>query len=69
MIDRLFKKLIGFVFSPVVFGLGFLAPLVAQTLTRLDVSMGIENLYVGLFVGLALGLMAQFRGSWIWVKP
>jgi len=69
MIDRLFKKLIGFVFSPTVFGLGFLAPLVAQILTRLDVSMGIENLYVGLFVGLALGLMAQFRGSWIWVKP
>lgn len=65
----LFKKLLGIVFSPIVFGLGFVAPLVAQILVRLDVSMGIDNLYVGLIVGLSLGLMAQFRGSWIWVKP
>ncbi len=69
MINVFIKKLIGVLFSPVVFGLGFIAPLVAQTLTRLDVSMGIENVYVGLIVGLSLGLMAQFRGSWVWMKP
>ena len=64
-----FKKLIGLLFSPIVFGIGFVAPLVAQILNRLDVTMGIENLYVGLIVGLLLGLMAQLRGSWVWVKP
>ena len=69
MINVFIKKLIGVLLSPVVFGLGFIAPLVAQTLTRLDVSMGIENVYVGLIVGLSLGLMAQFRGSWVWMKP
>ena len=69
MINVFIKKLIGVLFSPVVFGLGFIAPLVAQTLTRLDVSMGIENVYVGLIAGLSLGLMAQFRGSWVWMKP
>ncbi len=63
------KKLIGFFFSPIIFGLGFVAPLVAQILNRLDVTMGIENVYVGLIVGLSLGLMTQFRGSWVWVKP
>jgi hypothetical protein len=30
---------------------------------------GLENIYVGLLAAGCLGLMAQFRGSWVWVKP
>ena len=63
-------KLVKYLFSPLVFGLGFLAPLIAQTLTALDVSfLGTSNLVVGIVIGGLLGLIAQFRGSWIWIKP
>lgn len=63
-------KLIGFLFSPIVFGLGFLAPLIAQTLTASGlVIAGMDNIYIGLIIGGLLGLIAQFRGSWVWVKP
>lgn len=63
-------KLIKYLFSPLVFGFGFLAPLIAQMLTALDVSLlGTTNLVVGVVIGGLLGLIAQFRGSWIWIKP
>ena len=62
--------LLRYLFSPLLFGLGFLAPLIAQSLTLADISFaGIENLYLGLLIGGLWGLMAQLRGSWIWVKP
>jgi hypothetical protein len=64
-----FKKLIGFIFSPLAFGLGFVAPLAAQILTAFGYSAGIDNIYIGLAIGGSLGLMAQVRGSWVWVKP
>jgi hypothetical protein len=64
-----FKKLIGVLFSPLVFGIGFVAPLAAQILTGLGYSAGIDNVYIGLAIGGSLGLMAQVRGSWVWVKP
>jgi hypothetical protein len=35
----------------------------------MNYSAGINNLYIGLVVGISLGLMAQIRGSWVWVKP
>lgn len=64
-----FKKFIGVLFSPLVFGLGFLAPLSAQILTIFGYSAGINNIFIGLAIGASLGLMAQLRGSWVWVKP
>jgi len=64
-----FKKLIGVIFSPLAFGLGFVAPLAAQILTVSGYSVGIDNIYMGLAIGGSLGLMAQLRGSWVWVKP
>lgn len=64
-----FKKLIGAIFSPLVFGLGFVAPLSAQILTVSGYSASIDNIYIGLAIGGSLGLMAQLRGSWVWVKP
>lgn len=63
------KKLIGYLFSPLAFSIGFLSPLIAQVLNAANYSAGINNLYIGLVVGLSLGVMAQIRGSWVWVKP
>lgn len=63
-------KLISFLFSPIVFGLGFLAPLIAQMLTASELGIaGMDNIYIGLIIGGLLGLIAQLRGSWVWVKP
>lgn len=54
-------------FSPIVFAIGFLAPLFAQSLTAAGVSFeGISNLVIGLVVALALGITAQIRGGWLW---
>ena len=55
-------------FSPLVFGLAFMAPLIAQILDRTGIEFAIANIWVGLIAGLALGLMAQIRGSWLWIK-
>jgi len=63
-------NLIKYLFSPIVFALGFFAPLIAQSLTLLDVSFyGIDNLIVGLVIAALFGVMAQTRGSWIWIRP
>lgn len=53
--------------GPVLFGIGFLAPLIAQILERADVTLpsGLTPLMVGLVVGPALGLAAKLRGRWI----
>ncbi len=57
-------------FSPIVFGLGFIGPLSAEIITALEIALPIGTpLYWGLLIGGLLGLMAQVRGSWIWVKP
>jgi len=64
------KEVFGILFSPLVFALGFLAPLIAQLLTAAGfIISGVDNIYVGLFVGGLLGIIAQNRGSWVWVKP
>ena len=57
-------------FSPIVFGLAFIGPLSAEIITALAVPLPIGTpLYWGLLIGGLLGLMAQVRGSWVWVKP
>lgn len=62
------KKLISWFFSPLVFGLAFLAPLIAQILERTGVALPVPAIVIGLIAGLGLGLMAQFRGSWLWIR-
>lgn len=63
-------KFFTYLFSPLVFGIGFLAPLAAQLLTAASITInGIDNIYAGLLVGGLMGLIAQIRGSWVWVKP
>lgn len=62
-------KLISWVFAPIVFALAFLVPLIAQSMNALDLSVsGIPNIVIALIIGGALGLLAQIRGSWIWIK-
>ena len=53
--------------GPVFFGLGFIAPLVAQSLDAAEIAapFGLGTLQAGLVVGLGLGLVAKLRGSWL----
>jgi len=56
-----------FYVGPLLFGLGFLAPLLAQTMAAagVDAPFGMSRLSFGILAGLALGLFAQYRGRWI----
>ena len=65
-------KFIGliFKFGPLIFGLGFMTPLFAELIGRAGVALpfGLTPLIAGLLLGGGLGLFAQLRGSWVWVK-
>ena len=55
--------------SPLVFAIGFIWPLVAQASLALGlVTLEWQALLIGALVAVPLGLMAQLRGSWIWIK-
>ena len=56
-----------FYFGPLVFGIGFLAPLAAQiiALSGWAPPFCMTPLVAGLSMGAALGLIAQVRGRWI----
>jgi hypothetical protein len=53
--------------QPLIFGLGFLAPLIAQIIehTGLIPPLGLTPLVTGLIMGGTLGAVANVRGSWI----
>lgn len=55
-----------FYFGPLIFAFGFLAPLIAQVITRLDWTppFGLSALMTGLIVAGLLGTIAQVRGRW-----
>ena len=62
-------KLIQVFFSPIGFAIGFLTPLIAQGLIYFDIAENWKIAYsVGILVALFFGLMAQTRGSWMWLK-
>ena len=62
-------KLIQVFFSPIGFAIGFLTPLIAQGLIYFDLAENWKIAYsVGILVALFFGLMAQTRGSWMWLK-
>ena len=56
-----------FAVGPLLFGLGFLAPLIAQSLEAMSLTppMGLSRLVLGLLVGGTLGLVATIRGRWV----
>lgn len=56
-----------FQFGPLIFGFGFMAPLISQGIQAMSWTppFGLTPLVTGLIIGGALGLLAQIRGSWI----
>ena len=59
------RKLMGW--GPVFFGVGFLAPLIAQTLAATETPLpgALSPIAAGLLIGAALGLIARMRGRWV----
>ncbi len=59
--------LIKVLMSPIAFAIGFLTPLIAQSMSALGWSVeGVPNLLVSLVIALVLGITAQIRGGWLW---
>ncbi len=56
-----------FAWGPLWFGIGFIAPLVAQSIDATGVAapFGLDAIQFGLAVGIVLGTIAKLRGSWI----
>ncbi|MEM0986696.1 MAG: hypothetical protein AAGJ32_10645 [Pseudomonadota bacterium] len=56
-----------FFIGPLLFGVAFLSPLVAQSMVALAITppFGLEPLVFGLIIGTGLGVTAQIRGRWI----
>jgi hypothetical protein len=59
--------LVLFKFIPLIMGLGFLAPLIAQILVFFDIPtiMGIPAIFVGIAIGGLWGGVATKTGRWI----
>jgi hypothetical protein len=56
-----------FTIGPLLFGLGFIAPVFAALVEAAGITLPYEAppLYVGLGLGLVLGTIASRRGAWI----
>jgi len=59
------KKL--FWIMPFLFGIGFIAPLIAQTMAYWDIAApwGLSRISFGLLIGAPWGLYAMIRGRWL----
>ncbi|MCW1427852.1 hypothetical protein [Novosphingobium sp. JCM 18896] len=59
------KKL--FTVMPLIFGIGFIAPLIAQTMAawHWEAPLGLTRIAFGLTIGAAWGLYATLRGRWV----
>jgi len=56
-----------FAWGPLWFGVGFVAPVLAQSMDRFAVTppMGLTTMQAGLVAGLLLGSVARLRGRWV----
>lgn len=56
-----------FHWMPFLFGIGFIAPLVAQLMLRFDIAapLGLSPIMVGLLIGAPWGLVTVMRGRWL----
>ena len=62
-------KLIELFLSPIAFSIGFLAPLLAQGMLAMNSELSTPVAYgAGLAISISFGIVAQSRGSWLWVK-
>jgi hypothetical protein len=59
------KKILSFM--PVFFGVGFIAPLIAQTMAawKWPAPFGLSQVAFGLVLGVTWGVYAKWRGRWI----
>ena len=63
------QQVVKILFSPMAFAVGFLWPLVTQVLIAAEwMTAGAQVWIVSAAIVLPFALMAQFRGSWIWLK-
>jgi hypothetical protein len=53
--------------GPILFGVAFLAPLIAQSIEAVSLSapFGLAPIHFGLMTGLTLGAVAALRGRWV----
>lgn len=60
-VQQLFK------WMPFLFGIGFIAPLIAQTMAycEWDAPFGMSRIAFGLLIGAPWGLYTVWRGRWI----
>jgi hypothetical protein len=58
----------GFSLGPALFGIGFLAPLIAVLLDTAGLSppLGLSSIQFGLGLGVLLGIIARQRKTWLW---
>jgi hypothetical protein len=56
-----------FAIMPLLFGIGFIAPLIAQLMQAWDIPAppGLSPIAIGLAIGGAWGLYANIRGRWL----
>lgn len=56
-----------FTWMPFLFGIGFIAPLIAQLLQYWQVAapLGLSPIQLGLLIGAPWGLYATLRGRWL----
>lgn len=56
-----------FQWMPLLFGIGFVAPLIAQTMAVSDIAapLGMSRVAFGLLIGAPWGLYAMVRRRWI----
>ncbi|WP_219894482.1 hypothetical protein [Aquisediminimonas profunda] len=59
---------LAFNFGPILFGIGFLAPLIAAILglAGLSAPLGLSPIKFGLVAGVILGAAARMRRTWLW---
>ena len=63
------ERIIGIFFSPLTFAIGFLWPLLTQVLVASELmASGWPTWAVSAIVVLPFALMAQLRGSWLWIR-
>jgi hypothetical protein len=65
MMQSALKQL--FHWMPLLFGVGFIAPLIAQSMAlwEIEAPLGMSRLLFGLAIGAPWGLYAVLRGRWI----
>jgi hypothetical protein len=56
-----------YTWGPLLFGVGFIAPVVSQSLDAASTTapLGLSNLQLGFAVGFTMGTVAQLRGRWL----